>query len=249
MYRIKASLLAIVMLGLGCTDSPVEPSAPTAANMLEELDFFMPRLTADDFAHGTRPQTPRPKSGQGPARIEDDENTSRPIQQIFNPHTGVGFGSGHAWAMGRHDYIGNVGSVSTTAHVAFEDQPLGDQDAHRQDYTPFLLDWGISKFIWVQAKVFTDHTCGLSVFGSSDHRASWQFFQGTGVSAWGTARQTSQAAPVTQDGCASSSTSSGGGSDGSHGSLCYYFITYDTRTGEIVSADFLACTGVGDVRA
>jgi hypothetical protein len=96
--------------------------------------------------------------------------------------------------------------------------------------------------------VYTDHECGLSVQGSSDHRAWWQFWQGRSTAEWGTARRTSQAAPVAQGACAQTGTSQAHVSETQPtGIVCYYLVTYDMNTMEVLRADFLYCTGSGGV--
>lgn len=245
MYRSRftLSLLLTGTVVAGCVEeSPVSPGRPPSTPV---PSVNAPVLTPDDLVDRTitvreaRPEAP------GPARAElDGEAASRPLQQIFDAETRVGFEKGYAYALGRHDYIGNVGFVSTTAQVAHNDAYLGSQSAENQNYTPFLLDWGQLKLIWVSAKVYSDHECGLSVQGKSTHKAWWEFFQGTGVSEWGVDSETSQAAPVSQS-CSSGGTGQTTSTDESGGMLCYYLITYDLTTGRILNAELLYCTTYG----
>lgn len=244
MPRSMITLLVLVALVTGCD------ATPTAMNeqSVEPLDFFVPPVAPDvlaDFAYDTLSAEPAPDGPDEPALID---GVPRPLQQIFSAQTRVGYDHGYAWALGSHRYIGNVASIATTAHVAYGSAHLGSQTANKQDYMPFLLDFGTVKFIWVQPKVYTDHDCGLSVQGNSDHRAWWQFYQGRSTAEWGTARRTSQAAPVAQGACAQSGTSQAHISETQPtGIVCYYLVTYDMNTMEVLRVDFLYCTGSGGV--
>jgi hypothetical protein len=192
----------------------------------------------------------------GPSRVDDQigggEFESRPLQQVFNPRTIVGIAEGYdyVYAIGLHDYIGNMGAVSTTAHATFQDQHLGSYTAERQNYTPFLVDFGAMKDIWAIAKVFTDKTCGLSALGESRHSAWWQFYQGRAAPLWGVSKSYSQAQPERQRACGSMTTTRSGGSEdgGGGGMICYVLITWDLATGQIVDTRILSCTGTGDDR-
>lgn len=239
--RLTLALLSIGTVLAGCADeTPVSPgSLEPAASLLVNA----PTLTAEDLMlstgvhHGSDPEE------SGPALAElDGEDVSRPLQQVIDPETRVGFDPGYAWSLGRHDYIGNVASVQTTATVAYHDQYVGSQTAKAQDYTPFLLDLGQVKLIWTWAKVYSDHECGLTVQGSSQHKAWWQFYQGKGTSEWGVDQKPSQAAPVGQSGCTQETGGATESSESSSGVVCTYFITYDLDTGEILNAELLYCT-------
>jgi len=151
------------------------------------------------------------------------------------------------YAIGRHVYIGNMGAVSATAHAAFQDQHLGSYTAERQNYTPFLVDFGEVKDIWASAKVYTDKTCGLTALGDSKHSAWWQFYQGRAAPLWGVTKSYSQGQPAHQRPCSNTTTTTSGGGDGSTGGMiCYVLITWDLDTGQIVNTQILACTGAGD---
>lgn len=172
--------------------------------------------------------------------IDEVDLLGRPLQEIFDERTDTGFSGSQAWAGGEHKYIGNVGAVETTARLYFEDRELVEQVAREQQYTPFLLDLGRKKFIWAFAPISSDHECGLLIRGSSDHSASWQFFQGSGTSTWGRAVRTSVAEHKKQAPCVRETLEPWGG--GLQGSTCYYRVTYDLDTGEILSAELLYCT-------
>jgi hypothetical protein len=246
MLRSRIIPLALVMLGItGC-----DRTVPTAIDgrSLEALEFTLPTVPDDQLMSQTYEVLGEEPDHSGPQLLEIQDDDVRPLQQIFNPSTRVGFDAKYAWAMGLNYYIGNVGAISTTVDVTHQSTYVGSYTANKQDYTPFLLDLGTRKHIWVQAKVYTDKTCGLSVKGASDHQAWWQFFQGRGSSEWGVARRSSQAAPESNGECNSYQTGQAQTSDVQPtGITCYYRITYVIGTGEIVSAEFLFCTGTGGV--
>lgn len=236
-------LVAMAVLVTACEES--SPVVAEADTFEESLEFGVPDVTRDGQARRVEEnvRTPEPEPMPSRAVLED---TQRPLQEIFYPDTRVGFQPGYAYSLGVHQYIGNMGSVSTTAQVSHLDKHLGSFTSDKQQYTPFLFDFGEVKHIWTQAKVYTDHTCGLSVQGSSTHAAWWQFFTGTGAPAWGTARVTTQAQPVAQGGCSSGRIGqSTGTEERSGGMVCTYFITYDMDTGEWLSAELLFCSTVG----
>ena len=110
------------------------------------------------------------------------------------------------------------------------------------DATPFLLDWGIVKSISTEAYVFTGQDCGLAVAGNSHHEASWQWFLAGPVPNWGSASMSSQAfPPVEQPPCdpveQPNGGGGGGGSSGGGSLTCWYWVTYDQHTGEVLDAD------------
>jgi len=247
--RMPLIALIALPLAMGCDESaPIVGTAhDSAAALAEDLRFLVPHLSPDDVAsHSFETTVADPSeqdpSANGPLLTSLD---GRPAQKILNARTNVGFDPGYAWSVGRHEYIGNVGEVSTTAHVTHESKHLGSQTAHRQNDVPFLIDFGTVKLIWAQAKVYTDHECGLSVQGTSDHKARWQFWNGSTTSSWGEARLSTQASPANQGGCARSTGQMGLTETTSSGMVCYYLITYDMNTMEVLRADFLYCTGSG----
>lgn len=246
MLRSRITLLALVTLGVpGC-----ERTLPTAmddSRSVQALEFTVPTVPDDRLDGHTYEVLGEELPADGPQLLEIQDDYIRPLQQIFNPTTRVGFDDKYAWALGLHYYIGNVGSIGTTVDVTHESTYLGSYTAHKQDYTPFLLDLGTKKLIWVQAKVYTDKPCGLSVTGNSDHRAWWQFYQGRSSSEWGVARRTTQAAPASSDPCSNQTGQAEVSETQPDGITCYYRITYVKSTGEIVSAEFLFCTGSGGV--
>ncbi len=247
-HRTRHLLLALLAAG-GCADQDASPVAPehTAEAMAPQLPA-LPHVSFTTSEHETLvPAAP----ARADTDITDGELESRPLQEVFNPRTttGIAEGHGYVYAIGLHDYIGNMGAIATTAHAAFQDQHLGSYTAERQEYTPFLLDLGVKKGIWATARVYTDKTCGLTALGDSQHSAWWQFFQGRSAPQWGVSKRYSQAQPTYQKACGSTTTTTHTGGDGSTtGMICYVLITWDLDTGQIVDTRILACTGIGDDR-
>lgn len=260
MSRMKPPLLcALAVLIGGACEGPL-PSAPgVPPEVSGPLDLVAPRLDANDLTQVVRVGREPNAIDEAPAGVDvrdlelrDDDLADENFASIIDPHTSAYFGSGRAGAAGRHHYTGNVGRVRTTAHVAFQDMHLGSQSSERQENTPFLLDFGKLKFIWTGAEVNTDHECGLSVQGNSVHEASWEFFQGTGVSTWGKVSRVTGSGVVRQRRCSERTETrpvGGSTSDGERYHYCTYLITYDLQTGQIYRAERLFCSaGVEDDR-
>ena len=173
--------------------------------------------------------------------------------KIISALTWVGFQSNYAFSSARQRYTGNHGEISTTATVTYDSQVIGSQPMSRESTTPYLLDGGREKTLWIDAYVFTDQKCGLKVDGSSRHVAEWQWFLGA-VSNWGTDLLTTQAfPPVEQPPCeeqvVTDATNSGAGlegdtNDGGGLVTCWYLVTFDLSTGEVLEAQFLYCDDV-----
>lgn len=243
MYRTRVMLALLAASTLAAACSPDSPASPVESSFETAPLVHPPALTQADFAtRGTVQLVPDPLA-DGPATAEfDDEGLNRPLAQIFEARTTGDFQEGFAGAYGTHKYIGNVGAITTTAHVSYNGQHLGSQEGSQQQYTPFLIDFGRVKRIDVFPKIYTDHKCGLVAQGSSQHRASWQFYQATSVQNWGVARAFTQAKPYSQGAC--SERTGGFESENAKpgGIVCTYWITYDLGTGEIVDAELLFCS-------
>lgn len=241
MPRAPIHLPLLVALAAGaCEESEPLSPIPVADHALE---FTIPHV-------GRNGRPPRPDEGPtrpAPASTELEAH-SRPLQQIRHAMTNVNILQGEASALGRHRYIGNVGSIDTTVQIVYGETYLGSFTAERQAYTPFIFDFGMEKSIYAYARVFTDHTCGLRVVGSSIHRASWQFYQGRSAPIWGETRRTTQADPESQPECAKRSGRTQITETRPTGMVCTYLITYDLDTGEWLNAELLFCSGVGAPR-
>ena len=239
MCRTRSIFIPLAALALlGCLEDPSAPMGPDRVSDPTELSFTVPSLEPSDLIPFTLTVHDGGAAAPYPVSIDDGY---RPSQQISNARTTTGFYTGQAWAEGSHNYIGNVGRVETTAGVTVADKHLADQVVVRQEFKPFLLQFGQKEFIFAFAPVYTDHKCGLTVRGSSVHSASWEFYQGTGASAWGEALQTSVAQTSSQGDCSGRGTSRGTDVQ-PDGTVCYYLVTYDLDTGVVVSADLLFCT-------
>lgn len=243
------TMLCTVVLSasaVGCTDSGLTSPAPAETSIdwadPPSLALRAPTISRDDLSNhevvGTLGDAP-----DAAAIIDKDGHSYvRPIQQIFNANTRVYFKPGYAGALGQHEYIGNVGGIETNAYVTYQSQDLGSQLSLRDQYTPFLADFGRVKTIYTEARVYTEHTCGLTVRGTSYHRAQWQFFTGTGSPMWGSARRTSQSSPAANGACTSGGTRQRTGTESRGGGLvCHYLITYEIATGVIVDVERLRC--------
>jgi hypothetical protein len=175
---------------------------------------------------------------------DDLSGKKRPYEQIFSARTKAGFHDGHAWAEGAHSYIGNVGAVSTTARVMYAGQFLAERSATEQRYTPFLLNFGRKDFVSVYVPVYSDHECGLTVEGTSQHSAAWQFFQGVGTANWGGVVTSSFSSRASQAECPDGFDGVGaGGAESAGGSVCFVEYWYDKETGEVLDSEILFCTG------
>lgn len=246
MHRVPplTALIAWSFLAAACGhDTPAGPltTALDGAPTVNPPSLTQADLTPPDSVHLVAPPP-----GETPPRADfDGESFNRPLAQIFNERSTGDFQAGFAGVYGYHDYIGNVGRVSTEAHLTFQNQHLGSAPLSTQHYTPFLLDFGRRKSIWAFPKIYTDQTCGLTVQGSSQHRASWQFYQATSVQNWGVTEEGTQSKPYSQGACSGDT----GGFQAEHtqpgGIVCTYWITYDVDTGEIISAELLFCSSTG----
>jgi hypothetical protein len=250
--RLSCLAVAFLSLAVGCgQDSPTNPPAVSLEDS-GDLELRWPAVTRED-RHPSNVVTSAPSTGPAGVITEEEPPAEPPEDasaSIISPITEVGFRPTYAYSRGRHRYVGNIGRVSTEATVTFDGEVLGTQPSERQDATPFLLDWGTIKSISTEAYIFTGHDCGLTVSGSSDHEARWQWFLGGPVPNWGSARMSSQAfPPVSQPPCEQEAqpNGGGGGSGGSGGGslTCWYWVTYDQFTGEVLDADLLYCEEVG----
>ena len=71
------------------------------------------------------------------------------------------------------------GTVSTTPRVMYAGRFLAERSATAQRYTPSLLNFGRMDFVSVYVPVLSDHECGLTVEGTSQHSASCSSSKGT----------------------------------------------------------------------
>lgn len=249
--RTSCLALAALLLAAGCAEDSL-PTAPTPdLDQPVDLDLRWPAFTESDRAPKEAFRLEPERRAVG-VLSEGDPNEEPPTSaQIILPITEVGFQQTFAFSKARHRYTGNVGSVRTEAVVTFDGQVIGRQPAQRQDATPFLLDLGRQKSIVTEAYVFIDQDCGLTVNGSSDHEAKWQWFLGGQAPNWGSASMSSQAfPPAVQPPCEeqpqpNEGGGSGGGGSGGRSVTCWFSVTYDQNTGEVLELDLLYCDEVG----
>lgn len=251
------ALCAVMLLSLsaaGCSEEAATAVAAPGHEMAEDLSFRFPDATKETLIHA---EVDDAATSTAPAAVIHDGDLAPPpdaaVAKIISALTWVGFSPTYAFSSARQTYTGNHGEITTTATVTFDAKVIGVQPSSRESTMPYLLDAGRSKTLWVDAYVFTDQQCGLKVDGSSLHVASWQWFLGA-VANWGKDSETTQAfPPVEQEPCVEENamdgpgTGTGGGSgDSGSGGLvsCWYVVTFDLKTGEVVDARFLYCDDV-----
>jgi len=255
--RAIRAILATMLVAAGCSDESTTPLRPADIPPPDLLLTF-PAFTEQDRMHVERGEVEPPG---GPAGIfsEDPEEASpdmNAISEITFPRTDVGFQGAYAFSRGSHSYTGNVGRVETVATVSYEGQVIGTQPQAREVYDPFLLDFGRTKHMAVDALVFVEQECGLEVDGHSKHFAHWQWFLGSTVSTWGHSEAGSQAFPPVEqppcqqqdgaDGGYGGGSEDGGGSGGGGAVTCWYWVTYDLDTGDIYGTRLLFCDEAGE---
>ncbi|MGD2047831.1 MAG: hypothetical protein PVJ80_14570 [Gemmatimonadota bacterium] len=254
--RVFGVALATVFVAIGCADESTTGIPGPEIEAPVDLTFTLPEITPEILAHAVVEEV-EPTSGPSRAfgdaldpEPEDDPPTDV-MSRIWGASTVVGVTSGYAYSTGRHSYSGNTGKVSTEAIVTMNGQEIGRQPASRQNYGPFLGDFGEIHQIWAEAYIFTDLECGLRVDGRSEHAAWWQWFLGTGVPHWGESNMSTQAfPPYEQPECEPDPNSGytggekGAGTDGNDGSVCWYWVTYDPYTGVVLDSEFLNCEAV-----
>jgi hypothetical protein len=253
--RALCALLAFSVVTTACAEDLSTSIANPASEIPPDLVFRFPDAGDETLTHT---EVDRVASTDAPAAVlnEDDLEEVTPdydaVAKIVSASTWVGFDPTYAYSSARQRYTGNHGQISTTATVTYAGQVLGVQPASREHTVPYLLDFGNEKTLWVDAYVFTNQECGLKVDGSSSHSASWQWFLGT-VANWGEDSETTQAfPPVEQEPCqeeipvGDSGTGGGAEGDGGGGSnlmTCWYLVTFDLGSGDVVDAQFLYCDG------
>jgi hypothetical protein len=244
--------LVTLLVTTACSEESSTSIAGPDADWPAALTLMFPEVAAEDFMRG------EVEAPADPARVlsigDPDGPDEDAVAQVFGASTKVGFTADYAYSSGRHKYTGNKGRVETTARVSYDGTQIGTQTAFREEYVPFLLDWGETKEIWAEAYVFLDQDCGLRVDADSKHYAGWQWFLGGPAPNWGPASVSTQAfPPVSQPACAEADDSSddglvggseSGGAEDSGPVTCWYWVTYDPFTGEVYEADFLFCDGL-----
>jgi hypothetical protein len=251
--RALCAALATLLVATGCADESTTGLSVEETEVPVDLSFTFPRVTPTELAYGETAEAASlpARALQDPVDTDPGDVTSTDVlSRIWGAGTKVGVTSEYAYATGRHTYTGNVGRVDTEVIVLMDGEEIGRRPNYNQDYVAFLGDFGMVKEIWAEAYVFTDQKCGLTVDGSSDHRAWWQFFQGASAPHWGESGMSSQAfPPYQQPACDEVDYSySGGdksaGTDGNGSVTCWYWVTYDPYTGVVLDSEFLYCDNV-----
>jgi len=251
--RLLCAAVVTVLVTAACSDPSATALGRTDGEVPADLTLLFPSFTdADRMRVEHREITP--SEAPAAALQMEDPDESPPereaMSSIWSERTEVGFQGAYAYSRARHSYSGNVGRVETVATVYYGSQVVGTQPKAAQDYIPFLFDFGMNKSITTEAYVFIDQECGLRVDGTSSHLAWWEWSLVDKVSTWGRSERNSQAfPPVEQPSCQQDDIlaggfaggSEGGGGSGSGAVTCWYWVTYDSYTGEIYDAEFLYC--------
>lgn len=252
--RALCAFLVTCAASAACSEEPATSVGIPEAAAPVDLDLTFPDVSNRTLVRTEVEQAVADPSGPAPVFADDPpDDSSEPLvaSKIISASTNVGFQYDYAFSSGRQRYTGNHGEISTTATVSYAGTVLGTQPASRQVTGPYLLDGGQEHTLWVDAYVFVDQRCGLKVNGDSQHLASWQWFIGT-VANFGEDRMTTQAfPPADQPPCEEivepygpgGGNESGGSEDGGV-VTCWYLVTIDYQTGEIIDARFLYCDGV-----
>lgn len=241
------TLLSLSAVFGGCdSQSATRPADPEVA-----LDFALvsPMIGSDDLiarAFNTLP-TPPPDPDEPAASDVGGEFSVRPQQQIWGASSRGRFVGNEARFLATHDYIGNVGYIGSRVDVTENDRAVTSVDSESQDYTPFLVDFGQVKTIYHPTTVHIEEPCGVTVTGRSQHKASWEFFQGRSAPNWGVAIAPSYAKPF-RGPCDRPTGERRGTLEEEGGRVCTVLITYDLATSEIVNVQILSCYNVGDDR-
>jgi len=259
MFQLRARCLVagLAAAAVACSEEPATSVPVVEVAGPVDLDFTFPDVTNRTL---TRSENDEVQSASGPAAVvyeedltlSDDPPPPPVASKIISSVTEVGHQDRYAYSRARQRYTGNHGEISTTATVSFEGTVVGTTTQYKESTVPYLTDFGLEKTLLVETYVFTDQRCGLRVEGRSEHVASWQWFLGA-VSNWGKDAQTSMAfPPFEQPRCEDAVEPSGGGGGGSGGGgsdgggvvTCWYWVTIDYQTGEIIDSRFLYCDGV-----
>lgn len=242
-------LALVFVLGLAACEQGTTAVDPSASDSWvdQDLSLDLPRLTQDLLtATSTMPALLGDPVARSEARDDEFDESGEPVSGVYAAKTVPGFEPGYAYTRGEHWYSGNKGRVETTADVSYLGQLVGSQSAFNEGYELFLMDFGRWKFLSATARVYSEHECGLSVAGRSEHSAWWEFFTGVGVATWGkTARTT--AAPTLQQSACSPVVTAAGSDGGSPTFACWYLLTYDLESGAVYDAELLYCDQVDHV--
>jgi len=233
-----------------CADTPTTGPVGADDDLPMSLDLMVPKLGASALAVWSTEGADALVGGPAPTLYADEEapevegSWDNPASAIYDARTIAGFAPGSAWAMGEHSYQGNKGRIETTVTAAFEGTQIGSQSAYRLADWTFWLDFGIVKHISAIARLYTNHECGLTAWGSSNHEAWWEAIPGANIATFGRISRSSTSDPEFQPDCAPPvpyAGGGGGGGGGPEGAYCWVSIWYDLDTGEVLDYDVLFC--------
>jgi hypothetical protein len=191
-------------------------------------------------SHVPHPTVPTDLTLAAPLLTQDDLTAVSIVTHGERPSSGLMLSEGSM------EYAGHVGRVETTANVAFENQHLGESTAIEQESSWASLD--TRRHVFAFAYVRTDKTCGLSVFGASEHAAWWELFQVKNAPTFGRVEASSQAGPASQPACGKHVTNENPDTwSTGDGLTCTYLITYDLDTLEVLQVELLYCSSGGGV--
>ena len=253
-WTLRAAPVAMLLVA-ACQDAPTTP-LELPEDDGGELSFVVPNIAPWMLVDSSMDEDQ--SAPAGPARvIEEGEELPPPSDEtidpstvpesdIWNARTTVGFQTGSAWAMGRHDYQGNKSDITTRVTVSLDGTVIGSQSAYVLEDIFFLADFGLPKSLQAIARAFVSQECGLMARGDSDHAAWWEAVPGLNFTSFNkSALTTYSPEPAFQPECAPPPppTTGGGGGDGGY---CLVSIWYDPYTGEVVDWEILYCEG-GDI--
>jgi hypothetical protein len=256
--RALCAIAVLVAAAVACSEEPATSVPRAEVGVPVDLAFTFPDVTNETLI---RRESHVVEDASGPAPVLSepsslDDPPPPPLpSKLLSTLTQVGHQDNYAYSSARQRYTGNHGEISTTATVTYQGTVIGTTTQFNESTVPYLTDlFGQEKTLLVETYVFTDQRCGLRVEGRSEHVASWQWFLGP-VSNWGRDARTSVGfPPYDQPPCEEAIEPYGpggggaesGGSEGNEVVTCWYLVTIDYQTGEIVDSRFLYCDGVAE---
>jgi hypothetical protein len=228
-----------------CADAPTTGPLVPEDDLLSGLDLMVPALGPETgVVWSTEGVDALVEASDGPLAAEAQKAISpwgNEASAIYDARTIAGFEPGGAWAMGEHRYQGNKGRVDTEVTAVFDGTEIGSQSAYRLADWSFWLDFGWVKHISAIAHFYTNHECGLTTWGNSNHEAWWEAVPGANIATFGKIGVSTSSQPEHQPGCAPPSGGGGGGGGAIEGAYCWVSIWYDIETGEVLEYDILFC--------
>ena len=247
----RARLVAVILMASACTEEPF--TAPTEAEWAADLALVLPGLTPEQLIAQRSdtlelPTGPLANSEPPPPDADDWVDYEWPAlaSDVWNHKTRANFIEGRLSVIAEHNYMGNIGTLSTTGTVRYQGEVIGTQTGYSEQSFPFLFSF-MPHYMWQEVRVYVDTECGLSGWGNSSHEAKWQAVMGGPVSVFNGTTRPSQSDHEYQPECPPEPVTFAGGGDGYSGDrvMCYYWVEYDIYTGEILDAWLMYCTEGG----